>query len=1136
MSKKPTQSNTLFNYFSSPKTPVTPKANVESGIKSSSKDTTPTTRNENRPAGPKKDDSDEEIKFTAKRRRAALIDSDSEPENESPNKRKIAKLVKLPAKKQKYESSSEEPSGEDDCSSSEESREQKAADSTKRTSKSSSSKDSLMTSFGYTKTDENVELKTENVADSKVKKAKNKAGGETSLDSGWLHDTLPFLKPDKIRDAQRRPPSDPNYDPRTIYVPKDYLDSLTPAMRQWWILKSENMDAVLFFKVGKFYELYHMDAVVGVQQLGFSYMKGEFAHSGFPESAYGKMATTLIDKGFKVARVEQTETPEMMNERCKQLKKTTKFDKVVAREICQVTTKASCIYGAQMPEARSEIGTYLYAVAVKLNTDNSSRFGVCFIETSIGTFHISEFNDDKHCSKLLALFAEYPPGLILTERGSNYGPFKHLLSTHLKDVMQETMASKSQFYTAAATLETLFSECYFKNKEGAFEWPEAFQEFAEECNPKSQYELALRSLGAIHWFLKHSHLDIQLFSMRLFEKYEPVNLKSSSEHKHVERDYMVLDSTTINNLSLLGGKGTLQKTLDFCKTPFGKRLLPLWICRPLCNVEKINLRLDAVKELFENPQKLKACQEVLKTMPDLERQVAKIHTYGNKFCSTNHPDGRAILYEAKTYSKRKIIDLLKTLRGFEASQEIAGIFKGCESRLLRKITQFAPNGMNVDLKETLEFFKQAFDHTSAEKEGTIIPKRGVDQDYDDAENAIEEINKELGDYLKEQSKHFGCQLSYFGTDKKRFQLEVPENRTSRADGNYQLESQRKGGKPVKRFSTNRTRDLLYKMLKAEAERTKIVLDLNRRIFEKFSERYDQWQQVIHCLSMLDLLCSLAEYASSFSDDICKPNVLPFSAQPLISIENGKHPCAKNIENFVPNDTFMGTDNQAPLLLLTGPNMGGKSTLMRQVSIICIMAQMGSFVPATQCSLSLIDRVFTRLGASDDIVRGESTFFVELSEASTILKHASKESLLIIDELGRGTSTHDGNAIATAYVKKLMDMKCRTLFSTHYHTLVDNFVGNPEVQLGHMACLVENDNNETEESVTLLYKLAEGRCPKSFGFNAARLAGLPSQIVARARELSREIEAEDKCRSVLSKVFNTTANLAEVIGMISSLEV
>lgn len=182
----------------------------------------------------------------------------------------------------------------------------------------------------------------------------------------WLHHRLEFLKPNKIRDINKNRPNEPNYDARTLYVPEEFLNKQTPAMRQWWVLKSKHFDTVLFFKVGKFYELYHMDAVIGVNHLGFSYMKGEFAHSGFPESAYGRMAASLIEQGFKVARVEQTETPEMMNERVKTTGKSTKFDKVVAREICQISMKGTCLYGAQMQEAKQAEPCYMLALAEKV--------------------------------------------------------------------------------------------------------------------------------------------------------------------------------------------------------------------------------------------------------------------------------------------------------------------------------------------------------------------------------------------------------------------------------------------------------------------------------------------------------------------------------------------------------------------------------------------------------------------------------------------------------------------------------------------------------------------------------------------------------------------------------------------------
>nr|XP_022900437.1 probable DNA mismatch repair protein Msh6 [Onthophagus taurus] len=930
----------------------------------------------------------------------------------------------------------------------------------------------------------------------------------------WTHEKLDFLKPENIRDKNKKKLGDPNYDPKTLYVPENYLNSITPAMRQWWEIKSEHTDCVIFFKVGKFYELYHMDATVGVNNLGFSYMKGEFAHSGFPEIAYGRMASSLIEQGFKVLRVEQTETPEMMADRCKG-RKVTKFDKVVRREVCQISSRGATVYGAQLSDAKNPLPCYMISIAEKQIAGFSSRYGVCFVDTSIGIFNLSEFIDDKHCSKLLVLLAQNPPGLILTESGHSSLETNDILKRRFGNVRRETLKSQSQFYSGSTTLEKLHFGSYFKSGDGDFHWPNTLKGLISNGAPKPEYELCLKALGGCLWYLKDSQIDAQLLSIGKFNMYEPL-IGSGVVN---QQEYMVLDSVTIDNLKLLGGKGTLQGTLDLCSTPFGKRLLQQWICRPLCNVEIIEKRQEAVSELLNNSELLHNTRGVLKKLPDLERQVAKIHTFGNKYCAENHPDSRAVLYEAKTYSKRKILDLLTTLRGFEKAQEISQIFNGCQAKLLKSITQHPPEGMFNDLSEDLNYFKEAFDHVEAEKEGQILPQTGVEDDYDNIEDEIKEINQEISNYLDSQKKKFGSQqVCYFGSDKKRYQLEIPDNKCHKVTDEYQLEGTKKGKNPAKRYSTPTTKMLLSKMMKAESERNKIIQDLNRRVFHKFSDRYDGWDQVTQCLAILDVLCSLAEYARVFSQDICQPKILPISNNPHIKIETGRHPCIPNIDNFVPNTTELGTKDHPSVLLLTGPNMGGKSTLMRQVALINIMAQIGSYIPAVSCELTITDRIFTRLGAHDDIIKGQSTFLVEATEASAILQHATRQSLVLIDELGRGTSTHDGNAIATSYLQKLTDVKCRVMYSTHYHNLVDHFEGHGDVQLGHMECLVENEGDDAKETVVFLYQMARGVCPKSYGFNVAKLAGLPQSIISRSRELARELESLTKTRELMKNVF------------------
>ncbi|CAH1976488.1 unnamed protein product [Acanthoscelides obtectus] len=1092
------QSNTLFNYFQSPK------------VEKNGSSAKPTPSKVSKTNGEtKKDrdgsDSENEIKLTKKRSRIMVMDSsDSEDEGDT----KQGKKFKRKVESDEEQSTPKKPKGN-----------KKVKKVVYSDDESTAKKKTLFDKFKSSGSFGNTSNGSESPAikvltDSTSEEPATSQPIISDPNSSWAHNTLPFLKPEKIKDANRRKPSDPDYDPRTLFVPDSFLKDQTPAMRQWWEIKSKHMDCILFFKVGKFYELYHMDAVTGVVELGFTYMKGEFAHSGFPETAYAKMATILIEKGYKVARVEQTETPEMMQARTKSVK----GQKVVRREICQISSKSTMVCTAQMPEALNDSRNYLYAICMQQGSKGNNRVGICFVETTLGTIIMSEFDDDNHFSRLLVLFAEYPPTLILTERSNIAPALSEILNTQFKDVQKETLSPNTQFLSASETLNKISMGSYFYDKDGNFHWPEFFKNIADDCLPKAAYELSLRSLGASWWYLKDSLLDVHVFSMAKFEWYDPVDCLSEEKTSKV-KDHMVLDAAALKNLNLLGHEGSLMKVLDHCATPFGRRLLQRWICRPLCDVVKIKERQNAVHYLAENGTVFKNTQTILQKMPDLERELAKIHLFGNKFYATEHPDSRAVLYEAATYSKRKIMDLVRMLKALEDAQEIAEVFRDCDDNFLKKLTQFAPIGVNIDLKEVLRYFKNAFDQQKAEADGKIIPKRGVVEEYDEIENKIEEINSQLQDYLDEQSKFFGCKVKYFGTDKKRYQLEVPENKSHRATTEYQLEGAKKGSSAVKRYTTKVTKSLLADMMNAESEKAKLILDLNRRIFEKLFEHHEKFDQVIQCLTMLDVLCSLAEYGRTFSQDMCMPEISPFNDQPVFVAENGRYPCAPNIESFVPNDTKFGVDGTPNIMIITGPNMGGKSTLMRQVAIISIMAQMGSYVPASSCSLSLIDRVFTRLGAQDDLVQGQSTFFVELSEASSILKHATKHSLVIIDELGRGTSTHDGNAIATAYVNKLTTYGCRTMFSTHYHSLVDNFIGRSEIQLAHMACMVENEDDPTEESVVFLYKVAEGRCPKSYGFNAAKLAGLDRSIIAKARQYAAALEQEAKNRKAIREIYH-----------------
>ncbi|KAH8269948.1 hypothetical protein KR018_000264 [Drosophila ironensis] len=941
----------------------------------------------------------------------------------------------------------------------------------------------------------------------------------------WPHQKLEFLKPDKIKDKEGRRPEHPDYDASTLMVPQQFLNSLSPGVRQWWVLKSDNYDCVLFFKVGKFYELYHMDADVGVNELGFTYMRGEFAHSGFPEISFDKMSTILVDRGYKVARVEQTETPDMMAERCKRIK-ATKFDKVVAREICQISNRGTQVFGSQCKIGPNHQPNYMLAL-VEQDEGTWSRFGVCFIDTSIGDFHLGEFEDDKNGSRLLTLLSHHMPVLLLSEKSALSQRTQQIVRTVLGGIIKEQLPANGPKVCNAEKTLKLLAERYFAGSGSDDNWPLVLRTMQSDLDhlgltPSDEYKMALKALGQCIFYINKCKLEPKVLPMARYQLYVPPDQLADAKPavaSTLRRSHMVLDATTLSNLRIIGEEHSLLATLDHCCTKFGKRLLHHWLCAPSCDVAVIRERQDAIGELMQLPSELQEVRALLAPMPDLERNLAQIHLFGNKLLKqVDHPDSRAILFEEKIYNKQKLLGFMAVLKGFNGLTKIPTMFHRSESELLRRITQLPESGGSFpDLSKELQYFATAFDHEAAAKTGVIAPQVGMDAEYDAAMDKITEIEKRLKVYLEKQERHFGCRITYFGSDKKRYQLDVPETHAHKADKSYSLEGQVKGKKPARRYTTVETRALLKDMQQAEETRNMVLQDLARRLFEKFSNHYEQWKQCIDCVANLDVLGSLAEYAAQ-QMVICVPELVSGAEQPFIQLEDGYHPCV-NASTYIPNGLELGTQSEAPLSLLTGPNMGGKSTLMREVGLLVIMAQIGAHIPAASCRLSLVDRIFTRLGAQDDILAGHSTFLVELNETSLILKHATCHSLVLLDELGRGTATYDGTAIAASVVNFLADLKCRTLFSTHYHNLIDFFQGDKRITLGHMACMVENEDNgdPTQETVTFLYKYTAGACPKSYGFNAAKLAGMPQGIIKRAYELSKKVEAIALQRKITAKI-------------------
>lgn len=980
--------------------------------------------------------------------------------------------------------------------------------------------------------------------------------GSVKAATVWDHENLEWLRDGKRKDSRRRRQSEKDYDPTTLYVPEDFQNRNTPGMRRWWQLKSEMFDTVIFYKVGKFYELYHMDAVIGVNELGLTFMKGTWAHSGFPEIGFARFSDVLVQKGYKVARVEQTETPEMMEARCKTMAKPTKFDRVVKREVCRIITRGTQTYSVLDGAPSESQSKFLLSVKEKAEEESSGRsrtYGVCFVDTSVGCFHVGQFQDDRHCSRLRTLIAHFVPAEVLYEKGNPSVETRKILKASLSSALQEGLNAGTQFWDAQKTLKTLSDEDYFKEQgSGSGGLPALLKNMTSESDslcltPKEGYELALAAFGGCMFYLKKCLVDQELLSLANFEEYVPVDVELEEAAGPASffartRQRMVLDGVTLANLEIFqngsgGAEGTLLERLDTCSTPFGKRLLKQWLCAPLCNPASIRDRLDAVEDLMAAQAQATDVTDLLKKLPDLERLLSKIHSIGTPLKGQDHPDSRAVLYEEVTYSKRKIADFLSALEGFKTMREIVSIFEAVlsdfRSPLLRQLVTVTgeKDGLFPDLSAELRRWDTAFDHQKARTTGVITPKAGFDPEYDQALADIKACEQELLDYLDRQKKRLGCRsMAFWGTGRNRYQMEVPDSVPDRnIPEEYEVKSTKKGWK---RYVTKETERLFCELQGFEEKRDAALKDCMRRLFYNFDKNYRDWKTGVECMAVLDVLLALQRYSQGGDGPTSRPEVvLPEDDQwaaPFIHITGSRHPCVTKTffgDDFIPNDISIGGgESGASCVLVTGPNMGGKSTLMRQCGLLIVLAQLGCYVPAESLRFTPVDRVFTRLGASDRIMAGESTFFVELSETASILHHATRHSLVLLDELGRGTATYDGTAIASAVVKELAEkICCRTLFSTHYHSLVEDYANSNAVRLGHMACMVENEcEDPSQETITFLYKFISGACPKSYGFNAARLAGLPEEVIQSGHRKAREFE-----RSAVSlRLFKKLCQFAE----------
>ena len=543
-------------------------------------------------------------------------------------------------------------------------------------------------------------------------------------------------------------------------------------------------------------------------------------------------------------------------------------------------------------------------------------------------------------------------------------------------------------------------------------------------------------------------------------------------------DYMILDEATIRNLELLytyqffEQKGSLISILDQTQTGMGGRLLRNWLLHPLINVEKIQARLDSVEEFYKNLDLRESLKQELKNMSDIERLIGRLG--------------------CKRANARDLVNLKNSLQQIP---QIKTIIKNCESRLLKDSNKYLD-----EHKEVVDLIQKSI----SEDPPLIITDGGMIADGYNADlDELRKISTSGKNWLKDlQTKEI--QRSGISTLKVKFNkifgyyIEVTNSNLNQVPTDY---TRKQTLVNAERFVTPELKEYEQKVLGAQEK----IIEIEQRLFweirDQVAKYFEAIQQTAQILAQLDVLLNFANIA--LLNNYVKPEINDGGE---IIIKNGRHPVIEKMlieESYVPNDgLFNHEDHQ--LILLTGPNMSGKSSYLRQTALIILLAQIGCFVPAESAKIGIVDRIFTRVGASDNLIHGQSTFMVEMQEAANILNNATSKSFIVLDELGRGTSTFDGVSIAWAIVEFIYkNIKAKTLFATHYHELIDLVA---KLDKAKNYCVTVK---ETETGVIFLRKVIPGGIDRSYGIEVAKLAGLPKALTDRAYEILAELESEIK---------------------------
>ncbi|KAH7886999.1 muts domain V-domain-containing protein [Phlebopus sp. FC_14] len=888
----------------------------------------------------------------------------------------------------------------------------------------------------------------------------------------------PFSFLTNVRDKDGIRPGEPGYDPRTLYIPKSVWTDFTPFEKQFWEIKQNHFDTILFFQKGKFLELYEEDARIGHREFDLKLtQRVKMSMVGVPESAFNFWAAKFLGKGYKVGRVDQSETALGAEMRVAKSKGKTTEDKskqkIVRRELNKVYTNGTLVDEGLLTD---EQAGHCISIREDVSSKQGSHFGICILDSATSQFNLSAFDDDVCLTKLETMIRQLRPKEVVFTKGNLSVATTRLLKAILPSACLWTSLRDVEGFTYKQTITELNAMFSAEEENAAMDGDgEMNAAVPQSIKDMAGCKSAIEALGAITWYLRQLNIDKDLLTMKNFNVYDPMKRGRN----------LILDGQTLAHVEVLQNnegtdEGSLHKLLSRCITPFGKRLFRIWLCVPLRDVSDINDRLDAVQELINHGTFEAAFTDLAKGLPDLERIVSRIHANNCKV-----KDFVKVLSAFKTLNDG-LASLAENSESFE-SKNILG--------LLRSAPDLTPHLKNVKSRFT-------FDRDTDE----LLPVDGKDEVYDGVMQEISELEKALDLQLKKFEKKLGCPLSWWhsGTGNKEIYLVQ-----SKANQENIPDDWVKSGatKAANRWVVPSLQPMIRSLKEARENRNTAIKEFKGRLFAEFDVDRGVWLRAVRVLAELDCLFSLAKSSIAIGEPSCRPEFVDGDAA-FVEFEELRHPTLANLrESFIPNDVKLGGD-VGRIALLTGPNMGGKSTVMRMTAVGIIMAQLGMLIPAKSARLCPVDAILTRMGAYDNMFSNASTFKVELDECCKILRDATPKSMVILDELGRGTSTYDGMAIAGAVLHELATHTLPlAFFATHYGSLTDDFAYHPNIRNMHMSTLLDDEKQE----LVFLYKLVDGVASSSFGTHVASLAGVPTEVVSRAEVVSEDFAKQFKAR-------------------------